>query len=189
MRQRPVISTAVYYATSARNNVATCRVCCRLIADAAAIQPRRLVARRSHSSSDRGLCLGPGAAASNVALPPACISAQLFYTNINRTALHCWPPKLTVPWKPGKPGDIITAPSVTKYSPLKYFVNKSSAVAEIGMDTSDATWYGGRPRPRPHCARWGPARAPRKGTEPPILYSTLFTIYYIRQQLKKTRAQ
>ena len=24
------------------------------------------------------------------------------------------------------------------------------------MDQDD-TWYGGRPRPRPHCARWGPS--------------------------------
>jgi len=32
----------------------------------------------------------------------------------------------------------------------------------------DATWYGGRPRPRPHCARWGPSSPPKKGTEPPI---------------------
>ena len=26
----------------------------------------------------------------------------------------------------------------------------------------DATWYGGRPWPRPHCARWGPSLAPQK---------------------------
>jgi len=25
-----------------------------------------------------------------------------------------------------------------------------------GCMDQDATWYGGRPRPRPHCARWGP---------------------------------
>ena len=27
----------------------------------------------------------------------------------------------------------------------------------------DVTWYGGRPRPRPHCARWGPSYL-KKGT-------------------------
>jgi len=29
-----------------------------------------------------------------------------------------------------------------------------------------ATWCGGRPRPRPHCARWGPCPFPRKGAHP-----------------------
>jgi len=27
----------------------------------------------------------------------------------------------------------------------------------------DATWYVGRPRPRPHYARWGPSSFPPKG--------------------------
>ena len=26
-----------------------------------------------------------------------------------------------------------------------------------GWIDHDAAWYGGRPRPRPHCARWGPS--------------------------------
>jgi len=26
-----------------------------------------------------------------------------------------------------------------------------------GWMDQDATWYGGRPRPRPHCVRWGPS--------------------------------
>jgi len=30
-----------------------------------------------------------------------------------------------------------------------------------------ATWYGGGPRPRPHCARWGPSSPPKKGAQPP----------------------
>ena len=30
----------------------------------------------------------------------------------------------------------------------------------------DATWYGGRPRPRPHCARWDPAPPLLKGHSP-----------------------
>jgi len=30
----------------------------------------------------------------------------------------------------------------------------------------DATWYGGRPRPRRHCVRWGPAPT-TKGERPP----------------------
>ena len=38
----------------------------------------------------------------------------------------------------------------------------------------DATWYGGRPRPKRHCVRWGPSTPPKKGAlpkggaEPPI---------------------
>jgi len=27
----------------------------------------------------------------------------------------------------------------------------------------DATWYGGRPRPRRRCVRWGPSSPPQKG--------------------------
>jgi len=30
----------------------------------------------------------------------------------------------------------------------------------------DATWYGGRPRPRPHCARWGPSSPSPEGAQP-----------------------
>jgi len=33
----------------------------------------------------------------------------------------------------------------------------------------DATWYGGRPYPRPHCIRWGPAPTPQKGHSSPCL--------------------
>jgi len=31
----------------------------------------------------------------------------------------------------------------------------------------DATWYGGRPRPKRHCARWGPSSPPQKGGRAP----------------------
>jgi len=34
-----------------------------------------------------------------------------------------------------------------------------------GWMDQDATWYGGRPRPRQHCVRWGPASS-LKGTQP-----------------------
>jgi len=37
-----------------------------------------------------------------------------------------------------------------------------------GCMDQDATWYGGRPRPRRHCVRWGPSFPPEKGAEPPI---------------------
>ena len=35
------------------------------------------------------------------------------------------------------------------------------------LDGSTFPWYGGRPRPRPHCARWKPAPLPRKGGTAP----------------------
>jgi len=34
-----------------------------------------------------------------------------------------------------------------------------------GWMDQHATWYGGRPRPRPHCVRWGPS-SPQGGTAP-----------------------
>ena len=37
-----------------------------------------------------------------------------------------------------------------------------------GCLTQDASWYGGRPRPRPHCVTWGPSSTPQKGAQPPI---------------------
>jgi len=37
-----------------------------------------------------------------------------------------------------------------------------------GWMHQNATWYGDRPRPRPHCARWGPSSPPQKGTHSPI---------------------
>jgi len=35
-----------------------------------------------------------------------------------------------------------------------------------GEMDQDATWYGGKPRPRPHCVRWGPSPSPQWGTAP-----------------------
>ena len=32
----------------------------------------------------------------------------------------------------------------------------------------NATWYGGRPQPRRHCARWGPSSSSPKWAQPPI---------------------
>ena len=31
-----------------------------------------------------------------------------------------------------------------------------------GWMDQDATWYGGRPRPRRHCVRWGPMQLPKE---------------------------
>ena len=40
-----------------------------------------------------------------------------------------------------------------------------------GWMHQDDTWYRGRPRPRPHCARWGPSSlpSPQKRHSPPSL--------------------
>jgi len=35
-----------------------------------------------------------------------------------------------------------------------------------GWINQDATWYGGRSRPRRHCVRWGPSSHTRKGHRP-----------------------
>ena len=36
-----------------------------------------------------------------------------------------------------------------------------------GWMDQDKTWHGGRPRPWPHCVRWGPALPKKGGTQPP----------------------
>jgi len=44
-------------------------------------------------------------------------------------------------------------------------------IAELwtnGWMDQGATWYAGRPRPRPHCVRWGPSSPSSKGAQPPI---------------------
>ena len=35
----------------------------------------------------------------------------------------------------------------------------------------DATWHGGRPRPRPHCVSWGPSSPSPKGHSPSPQFS------------------
>jgi len=37
-----------------------------------------------------------------------------------------------------------------------------------GWMNRDATWYGGRSRLRPHCVRWGPSSAIKRGTAAPL---------------------
>jgi len=40
----------------------------------------------------------------------------------------------------------------------------------------DATWYGGRPRPRPHCARWGPSSLSPKRMHRPLNFRPMFVV-------------
>jgi len=35
-----------------------------------------------------------------------------------------------------------------------------------GWTDQDETWHAGRPRPWPHCIRWGPSSPPKKGQSP-----------------------
>ena len=39
-----------------------------------------------------------------------------------------------------------------------------------GWKDQDATWYRGRPRPRPHCVRWGPSSPPKGVQQPPSFW-------------------
>ena len=39
-----------------------------------------------------------------------------------------------------------------------------------GWTDQDATWYGGRPRPRRHCVRWGPSYPTKTGTAPSLTF-------------------
>ena len=36
-----------------------------------------------------------------------------------------------------------------------------------GLTDQDETWQAGRPRPSPHCVRWGPSSPSPKGAQPP----------------------
>jgi len=42
------------------------------------------------------------------------------------------------------------------------------SVCDVGVN-QDETWHAGRPRPWPHCVRWGPSCPSPKGAQPPIL--------------------
>ena len=37
-----------------------------------------------------------------------------------------------------------------------------------GLMDQDETWHGGRPRPQPHCIKWGPTSPSPRGAQPPI---------------------
>jgi len=53
-----------------------------------------------------------------------------------------------------------------------------SIVAEWldGSRIQDATWYGGRPRPRPLCVRWRPSSSTERGTAPPPTFQPMSTV-------------
>jgi len=75
------------------------------------------------------------------------------------------------------PGDIVLdgdpAPHGKGHSSPRTFWPMS--IVANGSMNQDATWYGGRHRPRRHCVRWGPSSLRRRGTTAPLTFRpTLF---------------
>ena len=52
------------------------------------------------------------------------------------------------------------------YRPLLCPVCDIGVLWPNGWMDQNETWHGGRPRPRPHCVRWGPSSLPKRGTAP-----------------------
>ena len=65
-------------------------------------------------------------------------------------------------------GDPAPLPQIKGTQPPKFgpYLLRSN-----GCMDQDATWYGGRPRPKRLCVRWEPAPLPKKGAEPPPQFS------------------
>ena len=47
-------------------------------------------------------------------------------------------------------------------------VKRGCRVLRFGRMDQDASWYGGRPQPRPHCVRWGPSFTRKGHSSPPL---------------------
>jgi len=58
----------------------------------------------------------------------------------------------------------------TAVCPACLSVCDDSVLWPNGWMDQHATWYGGRPLPRPHCVRWGPNSLPTKGAQQPLLF-------------------
>ena len=54
--------------------------------------------------------------------------------------------------------------------PKRHSPQFSAHVCPKSCMDQDATWYGGRPRPKQHCVRW----RPRKGAEPPPIFGPFY---------------
>ena len=63
-------------------------------------------------------------------------------------------------------------PFVKRYALCYWTIVLSCPVCDVGglwpngWMHQDETWHGGRPRPRPHCVRWGPGSTLPKGAQP-----------------------
>ena len=51
---------------------------------------------------------------------------------------------------------------------LRPMLSDRCPVCNVRALLPNETWHAGRPRPWPHCVRWGPSSPPPKGTQPPI---------------------
>jgi len=71
------------------------------------------------------------------------------------------PSDIVLDWDPG-PLPKMGAEPPASFVPCLLWLNSC-------MD-QDATWYGDRPRPRPHCARWSPSSPPKRGIAVPPIF-------------------
>ena len=73
------------------------------------------------------------------------------------------------------PGNIVLdadpAPPLKGHSPPNF---DSCLLWPNGWIDQDATWYKGKPRPRPHCVTWGASSPSKNGHSPPIFGPCLF---------------
>ena len=72
--------------------------------------------------------------------------------------IHCW-----------RPLQVTVRPILRDRCP----VCNAGVLWPNGWMDQDATWYGGRPRPRGHRVRWGPSSPTERGTAPPHFRPTL----------------
>jgi len=72
--------------------------------------------------------------------------------------------------------------SLLTYSSFRFWATVCLSVLSVcnvgvlwpsGWTDQDETWHAGRPRPWPHCVRWGPSSPALKGHSPPIIGSYL----------------
>jgi len=52
-----------------------------------------------------------------------------------------------------------------------------------GWTDQDETWLAGRPRPWPHCVRWGPSSSSSKGAQPPNFWPISVAAAWIKMSL------
>jgi len=72
------------------------------------------------------------------------------------------PGRLCVRWGPSYPQNRVHTHHHPVFCPYLLWPN--------GWMDEDATWYGSRPRPRPHCIRWGGPSCARNGHSSPHLF-------------------
>jgi len=64
----------------------------------------------------------------------------------------------------GRPLQVTVQPMISDRCTVCLSVCNMGVLWPNGYTDQDATWYGGRPRPRRHCVRWGPSSPMERGT-------------------------